>query len=162
MLINDQESKIFFNPVLPQTVSMNLGWEHNHSAPQFLHQISTVVPMAMRVVLAFHANANDAFDIKVLETFMLILNYKFCWNYEVQKFKFFLSILPKNEILPYLWVLAIVSSMSDYQNFLSHVFFYSCMHAFIQYKLVFTQCSRHYDYLWMEFNKPSRSPITLI
>lgn len=59
-------------------------------------------------------------------------------------------------------VVVIVFSISDYENLLSHVFLYSCLHVFIQYKFVFTQCSRHCDYLWMEFNKPSRRPITPI
>lgn len=49
---------------------MNLGWTHNHSAPQFLHQISTVISMTVIAVLAFLANTNDAFDVKLLDTFI--------------------------------------------------------------------------------------------
>lgn len=70
MLINDQGSRNFFDPALPQTLTMNLGWTHNHSAPQFLHQMSTVIPMAMIAVLAFFANTNDAFDVKVFDMFI--------------------------------------------------------------------------------------------
>lgn len=53
-------------------------WPHNHTAPQFLHQICTVVPNAMVSVLASNAKTNGAFDVKVLETFVYVLNYEYC------------------------------------------------------------------------------------
>lgn len=65
--LKDQGNRNFFDLVLLQTCSLNLGWTYNHTAPPFLHQISTVVPMSMISVLASNEKIDCAFDVKSLK-----------------------------------------------------------------------------------------------
>lgn len=120
--------------------------------------------MTMTALSAFLAKTDDAFDVKVLDTFTEILTYNFYQNYLYQKLKFIpeTKCCLKMKLLITFQEVVIVFSISDYENLLSHVFLYSRLHVFIQHKFVFLRCFRHCDCLWMEFNKPSRRSVTLI
>lgn len=73
---------------------------------------------------------------------------------EVFYFKLFL----KMRFLYIFWVEVIAIVFSYYQNSLLHSSFIHAYMHFFQCKFVFTQCSRHCDYPWIEFNNHLLSP----
>lgn len=66
----------------------------------------------------------------------------FTWNFLKMRLLFMLWI-EVHHCFPIFW----------WSKFVAAVIFHSCLHAFIQCKFVFTQCSRHCDCPWIEFNK---------